>query len=88
MNSIARLTLRRNLMLVWHIVVPGLALLVALRADRRDGRPDYVLPWVIFAAIVGAAWTVPVPGRAKSASWTIPYWVWPWLALAGVLLYR
>ena len=82
--------LRRALASLWQIVLPGTALLIALRADRRDGRPDYVLPWIAFAAVLCLAWSVPLRRNARtpSAVPAIPFWIWPWAALAGVLLYR
>jgi hypothetical protein len=76
--------------LVGQIALPGLVLLYALRIDRRDGRPDYVVPWIIFAGILWTAWNLPVgsprPRRARVLL-DIPSWVWPWVAVAGVLLY-
>ena len=77
--------------LTWQFGLPGLALLVFAYRDRYDGTPPYVIPWFLFAAIVGAAWTVPLlisQPRHRRFHVAIPMWVWPWLALAGVLAYR
>lgn len=75
----------------WQFGLPGLALLFFAYRDRYDGKPPYVIPWFLFAAIVGAAWTVPLlisQPRHRRFRFAIPMWVWPWLALAGVLAYR
>jgi hypothetical protein len=77
--------------LLWQFGLPGLGLLFFAYRDRYDGTPPYVIPWFLFAAVVGAAWTVPIlmsPPRHHRFRLTIPIWIWPWLALAGVLLYR
>ena len=76
---------------LWQFAIPGLALLFFAYRDRYDGKPPYVIPWFLFAAIVGAAWTAPIPTsprRQRRFRFAIPMWVWPWLALAGVLVYR
>ena len=76
---------------LWQFGLPGLALLFFAYRDRYDGKPPYVIPWFLFAAIVGAAWTVPLlisQPRHRRFHFAIPMWVWPWLALAGVLAYR
>lgn len=75
----------------WQFAIPGAALLLLAYRDRYDGKPPYVIPWFLFAAIVGAAWTVPLmmrPLRHQRLRLAIPMWVWPWLALAGTLVYR
>ena len=75
---------------LWQLALPGAALLFAAWRDRHDGRPDYVVPWIVFAGILWAAWSVPVgssPPRLRRVRVDIPFWAWPWLALAGVLLY-
>jgi len=82
---------RLVLSLAWQFGLPGLGLLVFAYRDRYDGKPDYVVPWFFFAAVVGAAWTAPIttpPPHHHRFRLTIPMWVWPWLALTGVLLYR
>jgi hypothetical protein len=87
LRSAARLVLD----LAWQFGLPGLALLFFAYRDRYDGKPPFVIPWFLFAAIVGAAWTVPLlisQPRHRRFRFAIPMWVWPWLALAGVLAYR
>ena len=77
--------------LLWQFGLPGLGLFVFAYRDRYDGRPDYVVPWFIFAALIGAAWTTPLfiaAPRHQRFRPAIPMWIWPWLALTGVLLYR
>jgi hypothetical protein len=75
--------------LLWQFAVPGLALLFFAYRDRYDGKPDYVVPWLLFAAVIGAAWTIPIARQSRrSFSFIMPMWIWPWLALAGVLLHR
>jgi hypothetical protein len=83
-------TARFIINLVWQFAVPGLALLFFAYRDRYDGKPDYVVPWLLFAAVIGAAWTIPIARRSRhrSFSFIMPMWIWPWLALAGVLLHR
>jgi hypothetical protein len=87
LRSAARLVFN----LTWQFGLPGLALLLFAYRDRSDGKPPYVIPWFLFAAIVGAAWTAPLltsQPRHRRFRFAIPIWVWPWLALAGVLAYR
>ena len=87
LRSAARFVLN----VTWQFGLPGLALLFFAYRDRYDGKPPYVIPWFLFAAIVGAAWTVPLlisQPRHRRFRFAIPMWVWPWLALAGVLAYR
>ena len=77
--------------LLWQFALPGLGLLFFAYRDRYDGKPPYVIPWFLFAAIVGAAWTAPLlmpPPRHHRFRSAIPMWVWPWLAVAGVLVHR
>jgi hypothetical protein len=79
------------LRLLWQYAVPGIALLYALRLDRRDGKPDYVVPWMMFAAVLWVAWSIPIRSTRRTTSgWhaDIPSSIWPWLALIGVILYR
>jgi len=38
----------------WQFAIPGLGLLYFAYRDRYDGKPDYVIPWFLFAAILGA----------------------------------
>ncbi len=76
--------------LLWQFALPGLGLLFFAYRDRYDGKPDYVVPWFLFAAVIGAAWTIPIGTRSRHRGFPfiIPMWIWPWLALAGVLLHR
>jgi hypothetical protein len=83
-------TARFIINLLWQFALPGLGLLFFAYRDRYDGKPDYVVPWLLFAAIIGAAWTIPIATRSRHRcfSFVIPMWIWPWLALAGALLHR
>jgi RsiW-degrading membrane proteinase PrsW (M82 family) len=77
--------------LLWQFAIPGAILLLFAYRDRYDGKPPYVIPWFLFAAIVGAAWTAPLlmqPPRHHRFRFAIPMWIWPWLAVAGVLVHR
>jgi hypothetical protein len=75
-----------------EVAVPAIAIAIAWWRDRYDGKPDYVVPWVIFAAVVGTAWALPIPHipsrRLNGAAVKIPRWVWPWVAFGGVVLFR
>jgi len=76
---------------LWQFALPGAILLLFAYRDRYDGKPPYVIPWFLFAAIVGAAWTAPLlmqPPRHHRFRFAIPTWIWPWLAVAGVLVHR
>jgi hypothetical protein len=76
---------------LWQFALPGAILLFFAYRDRYDGKPPYVIPWFLFAAIVGAAWTAPLlmqPPRHHRFRFAIPMWIWPWLAVAGVLVHR
>jgi hypothetical protein len=83
-------TARFIINLLWQFALPGLGLLFFAYRDRYDGKPDYVVPWLLFAAVIGAAWTIPIAARSRHRClpFTMPMWIWPWLALAGVLLHR
>jgi hypothetical protein len=83
-------TARFIINLLWEFALPGLALLYFAYRDRYDGKPDYVVPWFLFAAVIGAGWTIPIATRSRHRcfSFIMPMWIWPWLALAGVLLHR
>ena len=77
--------------ILWQFAIPGAILLLFAYRDRYDGKPPYVIPWFLFAAIVGAAWTAPLlmqPPRHHRFRFAIPTWIWPWLAVAGVLVHR
>jgi hypothetical protein len=76
--------------LVWQFAIPGVGLLYFAYRDRYDGRPDYVIPWFLFAAMLGAVWSLPILTQKphQRFTFTMPMWIWPWLALLGVLLYR
>ncbi len=77
--------------ILWQFAIPGAILLLFAYRDRYDGKPPYVIPWFLFAAIVGAAWTAPLlmqPPRHHRFRFAIPMWIWPWLAVAGVLVHR
>ena len=83
--------LRDAAVVLAQVALPAAVLLVAAWRDRNDGRPDYVVPWVVFAAIMWVAWTLPAgspPPRLRRSPIDIPHWVWPWVALAGVLVFR
>jgi hypothetical protein len=74
-----------------QIALPAIVLAIAAWRDRYDGKPDYVVPWVVFAGIMWAAWAVPVgprPRRLRGSYIDIPQWVWAWIALGGVLVFR
>jgi hypothetical protein len=53
--------------LLWQFALPGLVLLFFAYRDRSDGKPDYVVPWLLFAAIIGAAWTMPIATQSRIA---------------------
>lgn len=83
--------LRDAAVLIAQVALPAVVLLFAAWRDRYDGKPDYVVPWVLFAGIMWAAWALPVgpsPPRLRRSRIAIPHWVWPWVALGGVLVFR
>ena len=82
--------LRDSALFVAQIALPAIALAIAAWRDRYDGKPDYVVPWVVFACILWAAWAVPVGSRSRvyRSHIDIPRWVWAWIALVGVLVFR
>jgi hypothetical protein len=83
--------LRNSAILLAQVALPAIVLLFAAWRDRYDGKPDYVVPWVVFAGVVWAAWALPVglsPPRLRRSRIEIPHWVWPWVALGGVLVFR
>ncbi len=83
--------LRDAAILMAQIAIPAVVLLWAAWRDRYDGKPDYVVPWLVFAGVMWAAWALPVgssPPRLRRSRVDIPPWVWPWVALAGVLVFR
>lgn len=51
-----------------------------------DDAPDRVR-WVIFVAALGVAWSVPLRSSGRRRLPAVPPDVWPWLALAGALLF-
>lgn len=83
--------LRDAAVLMAQVALPAVVLLFAAWRDRYDGKPDYVVPWIVFAGIMWAAWALPVgssPPRLHRSRIEIPHWVWPWVALGGVLVFR
>jgi hypothetical protein len=87
-RPLSRLSLSPVLTLSAQLLVPGAVLLFAAWRDRSDGKPAYVIPWIVFSSILAAAWLIPVPRSNRFGHVPrIPFWVWTWLACLGVLAF-
>lgn len=51
-----------------------------------DDAPDRVR-WVIFVGALGVAWSLPLRSSGRRLLPAVPPDIWPWLALAGALLF-
>ena len=79
-------TARFIINLLWQFALPGLGLLFFAYRDRYDGKPDYVVPWLLFAAIVIANDLHPPPAARAALLYALPVLVFliAWWPGAGV----